>query len=258
MNNENLLEQARRNALAQTRALGNSMRRLELTEHYFAQSGGVVQAGPFLGMRLLPEVVWGDGDKLPKLLGCYEAELHGVLAQLVQRSPRRIINVGAAEGYYAIGLALALPQAEVWAFELDERARAICARAAALNGVADRLKLLGACDLAGLAAALDSPGPSLLLMDCEGAELQLLDPARLPGLAQCDVLVECHDFVDRRITPLLIERLAASHRVERIEEGARDPNRDTWLRTLPSSDRWLAVSEGRPETMSWLTAWAAR
>lgn len=250
------LDQAHRNAMAQTRGLANALRRLEMTEHYFDLTGGVVQTGPFLGMQLLAEVAWGDGDKLPKLLGCYEAELHGVFERLLRREHRRVVNVGAAEGYYAIGLALKLAQAEVIAFEMNERAQAICRAAAERNGVAGRLRVAGACDLAGLGAALAGPGPTLLVMDCEGGELELLDPARLPALAGCDIVVECHDFANRSITPVLIERLAATHRLERIEEGPRDPNRDTWLRTLPSADRWLAVTEGRPETMSWLVAWA--
>ena len=63
--------------IAQMSALA---RRRDLLRAVVHQVGWVVQDGPFAGMTL-PEA-WGDGALLPKLLGCYEAELHPVLAEI--------------------------------------------------------------------------------------------------------------------------------------------------------------------------------
>jgi hypothetical protein len=93
-------------------------------------------------------------------------------------------------------------------------------------------------------------------MDCEGAELQLLDPAEVPEIGSCDVIVECHDFLNPAITPALQKRLAATHDVEIVTEGARDPNQFAALQRWQSTDRWLAVNENRPSTMNWLVCWA--
>src|SRR4051794_20091819 len=49
------------------------------------KTGSFVLAGPFAGMRMLEEASWGDGDIAPKLLGCYEQELHPALAKAAQR-----------------------------------------------------------------------------------------------------------------------------------------------------------------------------
>jgi hypothetical protein len=242
------LDKERQSTLKQIRRAANGARRAELTEAYFRHTGGVVQAGPFAGMKLLQDAAWRDGDVLPKLLGCYEAELHPAIERRITAGPKRILNVGAAEGYYSIGLARRLPDAEVISYETSDASRGFAAQAAAENQV--RVDHRATCDLAELAAV--TVEPSFVVMDCEGAEARLLDPAAVPGLARCDILVECHDFFDRALTRTLVARLSPTHRIERIEEGPRDPNKNPWLRRFNSADRWLAVNEGRPETMHWL------
>ena len=75
-------------------------------QHAFAQltadHGLVVQGGPFKGMKYVPQIATPArliGDALlPKLVGCYEAELHGTLATLPQAKYTRIVNIGCAKG----------------------------------------------------------------------------------------------------------------------------------------------------------------
>jgi 2-polyprenyl-3-methyl-5-hydroxy-6-metoxy-1,4-benzoquinol methylase len=231
-------------------------RRAEITSALFKAQGGNVLSGPFAGMTMLPEASWGDGDLAPKLLGCYEAELHPALAKAIARDPRKVINIGCAEGYYAIGMARALPQARVFAFDTNTTAQQICGRAAAANRVAARANVGGTCTFDILRDIITKDDRTLLLVDCEGAELQLLDPAQVPSIQGCDVIVECHDFLDPAITSTLRQRFAASHDVEVVMEGPRDPNQFPALQRWQSSDRWLAVNENRPMTMNWLVCWA--
>src|SRR5258708_39673128 len=76
-----------------------------------------VLSGPFLGMPYLNEIIWGPIT--PKWIGSYEAELHSVVEQLIAGEYREIVNVGCAEGYYAVGLASRIPKVKVLAFDLD-------------------------------------------------------------------------------------------------------------------------------------------
>lgn len=233
--------------------LAASARRAELNAALARASGLKVQGGPFAGMTLIDQALWGDSDLAPKILGCYEEELHPALAQAVDAGPSVVVNIGCAEGYYAIGLARLLPQARVFAHDTLAEARELCARVAQLNGVESRVVIDGACSHGMLRRHLAGHARSLVVVDCEGAEVTLLDTAPVPELCDAHILVECHDFVDRAITDTLERRLATTHRVERIMEGPRDPNRYKPLRHMNSLDRWLAVSEGRPETMYWLS-----
>ena len=231
-------------------------RRAEINEEILRVAGPIVATGPFKGARLQIDTSWGEGDFTPKILGCYEQELHAAIEKAIARRPARVINVGCAEGYYAVGLARRLPEARVIAFDIDAKAQAICLKAAAENGVADRLSAEGACTPERLRALVAERGRTLVVMDCEGAELNLLDDATVAALANADLIVECHDFIDRAITATLTRRLGRSHILETVAEGARDPNRFTQLRTLGSLDRWLAVCEFRPEHMHWLACWS--
>ena len=84
-----------------------------------------VHTGPFRGMRYIHHAVHVQSSAYcPKLLGTYEQELHSVVDSLrTQRPYQRVINIGAGEGYYAVGLALHLPQSRLTAFEADPDSR---------------------------------------------------------------------------------------------------------------------------------------
>ena len=61
-----------------------------------------------------------DGDLPPKLLCCYEAELHPAIERAAARNPQLIVTIGCAEGYYAVGMARVLLAARVHAFAYEQ------------------------------------------------------------------------------------------------------------------------------------------
>ncbi len=118
--------------------------------------------------------------------------------------------------------------------------------------------MVGQCTPEGLAALLvEDPAP-LVVMDCGGDELALLDPVAVPHLARADILVECHDLKLRGLQEALLERLAMTHDVEVVRQGARNPHALAVLQEFAEQDRWLLMSEGRPEPGCWLVCRARR
>ena len=229
-------------------------RRLDLLaaigQHYSWQ----VQAGPFAGMLLPDELSLPEGDGLPKLLGCYEAELHPVIDDVVAMGPDLIVSVGSADGYYPAGLARALPAAFVHAFDTEPKTQDACRQTAAANEVANRVSVTGPCTPDLLQAILPRGRSSVLLCDAEGQERELIDPRRVPALRTAMLVVECHDYIDASITPTLMDRLSGTHTLAGVREGPRNPNLSPFLQGLDSLDRWLAVCEYRPAMMHWLVA----
>lgn len=213
-----------------------------------------VQWGPFKDMVLPAEASWGEGDLIPKLLGVYEAELHVSIEQAITRAPDVVINVGCAEGYYAVGLARRLPNAHVHAFDISEAAQKVCASAAEENGVGDRVTVHGRCEAEDLIKLVAGARRALLIIDCEGYELDLLTEPAVAAMAHCDLIVECHDFLNRTITPTLKARLEPTHQVGTYREGPRDPGMFQILHKLDTLERYLCVCEFRPELMYWLVA----
>lgn len=202
-------------------------------------AGWVVQRGPFQGMRY----VEAYGDLGAKVLGSYELELHDVVQELVESGYDTIINVGAAEGYYAVGFAKRCPQATVIAYEMSPAGRELCAAMARLNDV--RVDVRGtftADDLEDLPA-----GRTLMVMDIEGEELALLDPDIAPALARADHLVELHDFVDPAIKPTILARFGDTHRARII---ATQPRSAADFPELTSRTERV-LDEHRPGPMEW-------
>jgi hypothetical protein len=228
--------------------------RSRMTTRFVTQYGPSVQGGVFPGMVLPDEVsvVWGDGDKLPKLLGSYEAELHPILDKAFAREPAIVINVGCAEGYYAVGAAMRQQAAHVYALDINDTARRVCAEAAALNGMSARVSVCEKCSLDDIAALVHPEIPTLLILDCEGAEIKLLRSDLAPLLASADLVVECHDFIKRETSRRLAEHFAATHDVEVIREGSRAPVMHPFLNELTGLERAIATCEFRPEAMTWL------
>jgi hypothetical protein len=220
------------------------------TAAYLDRYGLEVRHGPFAGMRYLSGLDAISGDLVAKLLGTYEAELHPAIARWLDAAPERILDVGSAEGYYAVGLAHALPGATVYAYDIDPIARERCAALAALNDLQDRVVIGEACTPATLG---EHPEHGVaLLADCEGYERVLLDPAAAPRLQGWPILVELHEFLDPEITATLRDRFAATHHIEVIDGVVRDGAEYAELSGLGQRERRALLSERRPARMRWM------
>jgi hypothetical protein len=209
--------------------------------------GKVVADGPFKGMIYGKEAFCSA--YLPKILGCYESEIQPALDLLLEKNPPIILNIGAAEGYYAVGLARRFPQATVYASEIESHARDLCEDLARLNDVSERVRVIGECTLDELNALPLEGG--LILCDCEGCELELLQPEIVPGLRTCNLLVELHDCFDPRITPALRQRFESTHDITIIDSVPHDPAQVDTARFLPPPLRQVAVDDGRGEWLQW-------
>jgi hypothetical protein len=180
---------------------------------------------------------------LPKIVGCYEAELHGILTQVISRNYDLVLNIGCSEGYYAIGLSLRLPNACVFAFDIDPLARQHCHKIASLNHVSDRVTIQGECTMDQLQELVGDS--TLIICDCEGCELQLLRPDSAPCLRACDLIVELHDCFDPCTSKVVTGRFAQSHDTVVLNRASRDPAVYPLLDGLTSYRQRLAVSESR-------------
>ena len=220
-----------------------------LIANTLVHTGGLaVRAGPFKGMVLPSRVA--EGCFVPKLLGCYEAELHPVLEHIRQRAYPNVVNIGCAEGYYAVGLARLMPRSRVWAYDTDEKARATCARVAEENGVGDRIVLGGAFahdDFEQFTA-----GETVVIVDIEGAELNLLDPETAPVIKGLDIQVEMHNSFEVAFNRDFIARFEETHEIQRILPAERDISAYSELREFEHLDQLLAFWEFRRGPNPWL------
>jgi len=190
-----------------------------------ATLGRSVAAGPFSGLLLPEDFEESIASPVAKLAGVYEHQLQDALEQVIATGPICVANVGCADGYYAVGLALRLPGAEVLAYDIAKEARVMTSRLAQQNGVASRVHVFGRC------RAFKSQ-TQLIVCDIEGGEDALLNPSRVPSRSA--LLVETHDHVVPGVTADLIRRFAPTHDVNVIHHGSS---------AVPPSLEWLSAEE---------------
>ncbi len=214
------------------------------------RNGEYVVSGPFAGMRYVKYSLSSAWP--PKLLGLYEKELHPLLARLSKTQFKTIIDIGAAEGYYAVGMACAHPEAQILAFESDAHGQQLIAELAELNGVKGRVTVGGLCDIERLRHSLRQDPGALIIMDIEGGELDLLNPAEVPELAQCQILVELHDCFKPGLDEEILKRFQHTHNIERIWATPRTPADLTFHVKFFDWYVYRWICESRPPGMSWL------
>ena len=214
------------------------------------QQGTVVMQGPFAGMDFLPQSA--EGCHIAKLLGCYEQPLQPFIEQAITNAYPTILNIGCAEGYYAVGMAKRMPNTQVLAFDLNPKAQEVCAALAQKNAVSDRVKV----------GALFKPEDFethrnqkvLVLCDIEGAENELLNPEAAPALKGMDIIVESHECLIPGITKVLIDRFKDTHQITLInDDGQRNLQQaPQWFNNLAHLDQLLATWEWRSGATPWL------
>ncbi|MCF7817839.1 MAG: 50S ribosomal protein L11 methyltransferase [Kiritimatiellales bacterium] len=220
----------------------------------------IVLNGPFKGMRY-PHARSVGSTLFPKLLGSYERELHPVINSFPSRGYTAIVDVGCAEGFYAIGLARMLPAAKVYAYDINPKGRDLCQQMAELNGVSDRVSVGTECSDREL-LSLDLGGRGLIVSDCEGFEKELFSDSVIRQMERHDFLIEAHDLWDRSISPLLLERFKATHEMILIKSVCDSLKVDLYqyeeLRNYDKATRYYLMEEIRPECMNWLYMKAVR
>lgn len=175
-----------------------------------------ILSGPFEGMKFTIE-----NPHLIKLLGTYELEIAPAIEKLREFHFTKIINIGAAEGYYAIGFAILWPQATIYAFEsMPERQNAI-SQLAMDNALSERVSINGTCTANELISLLNQPQSTLIVCDVEGQEKELLKPEKIGNLVKAYILVELHDMYVDSCSKSIMERFEKTHYIETFSTRRR-------------------------------------
>jgi hypothetical protein len=207
--------------------------------------------GPFAGMRY-PEFSSAGSMLMPKLLGTYESEISHLFTRRYTEQFPSIIDIGCAEGYYAVGCAVLNSRAMVYAYDTSPAARKLCLGLASANGVANRVVLDTAC-IPSHFSQWDNKRV-LIISDCEGCESTLFSDATVALLKHADLIIEVHEFAGASLCDLT-QRLEATHEIcvfyskpdlDKAIEGSDDG--------VPLHERVLWTAECRPTTMPWLWA----
>ena len=217
----------------------------------------LVQYGPFKGMRLSQGSTWTRAELPSMLLGMYEKEVVQALVNLSRRKGGTFVNVGAGDGYFAIGALFSGLFSRTVCFEMSPRSRDVIVDTAELNEVGASLDVFGLADKSFLdkieAVKEFVFENSVFLFDIEGSEIELIDSWTLERMAEATLVIETHStFVAKEEQDRLEVLCHKFHNVSEIKTEERNPGAYPELVQWSDDERWAVCSEGRPERGRWL------
>jgi hypothetical protein len=170
--------------------------------------------GPFKGMKY-PEFLSLGSTLIPKLIGSYEAELHPIIDEIIECGYEEIWDVGCAEGYYAVGLALMSPTSKIRAYDIDIHSRKACLKLVELNNVSNQVSIYSECNSKDINDFDFKNG--LIISDCEGFEYDLFRAVSLEG-KKLNYLIEVHEWpLEFNMADKLIQLFSKTHNIQIIE-----------------------------------------
>lgn len=209
--------------------------------------------GKFKGM-LYPSLEAFKSSLYAKIIGSYESELDDTFENIKNKNYELIMDIGCAEGYYAVGLGLIFPESKIIAYDIIEKARDLCRKMADLNNLGDRIELRDKCT-AGDLQNFEFDGKTLIICDCEGFEKQLFTSENIHNLEKTDLLIEVHDFIEINISNYLESLFSKTHKINKIKsiddlDKAKLYDYEQ-TNNLDLETKRILFQEGRPQLMEW-------
>lgn len=232
-----------------------SRRRQRLGRYLHQRFSGRVYSGEFAGMLVRRYGSW-DADSISAfLLGSYEAHIQKKLCSWGS-AESIFIDIGSADGFFAVGLLRAGYASKSICFELSKDGQETIKLNAKINDVAEKLDVLGKATKQTLKKSLSDNARSrtLMLIDIEGGEYDLLDEETVELIKNCHVVLEIHEIYAEQRAKLdgLLARLSEHFHLDFIDSIPIDVNAYPILDDLHEIDRLLAFCESRPKKMRWI------
>jgi hypothetical protein len=180
---------------------------------------------------------------VPKIVGSYEYQLQPWFSQITKSNYSDIIDIGSAEGYYAVGLAKKMPNAIIHCYDINEKDIEFSKQMAKVNNV-NNLTWNTFCDENTLLKFVYR-GKTLIISDCEGYELKLFTKAVIEKCKHVDFLIELHDVVNPIISSHILSSFQNTHTFTVVNNRNVDYSKLNGLQKLSPKEREFALFEHR-------------
>ena len=223
-----------------------------LSYEHAQKNNFVVQNGVFKDLKINKDISWGQGDIASKIYGLYENRIQKILKEI--RKPI-LIDVGAADGYFAIGSLYSGLSEYCYAFEQSEIGKKTLLKTAKINNVSSKLSIKGKVDSKNFLSMLPKDidfSQVVLLCDIEGEEYNLFTNDILKKLAKANLIIEIHNNVEEKIQKQFLQRVKKYFNTSIIIDNQKEYVDLPLLHSLNDIDRALIACEGRSYIGKWL------
>lgn len=173
--------------------------------------GSRIYFGPFSGTKIPIKAY--SFLTISEILGLYESCLHSAFDNLLNKEINNVVLVGGNNGYYAAGISCLLDPQLINIYESDDKFHPIINSWVLENNLRDT-NILGKAtieEFERINVKID-----LVFMDCEGYEIELLNPQLFLWQQKTEILLELHPFYVDNLIAILTSRFRKTHKIEII------------------------------------------
>ena len=220
-------------------------------------SNNKILYGPYSGTKILSTYGWSNIDFCPKYLGSYEYQVQKKIIDLNKKKKfDYFIDLGAAEGYHIISLLKKKIFKQGLAFEISKKSREILKKNAQINKLNNRIRIYKDANLSSLKNTLRNFNHRrlLFLVDIEGQEYDLFDKDFCKIFSKGTFIIEEHPFniSNKRKIKNFNQNIKKYYNVEILKDTPKNPFNFSILEKYSDDEKYLMMSEGRPESMQWV------
>ena len=210
-----------------------------------------VKNGLFKNLKINKDISWGKADIASKVYGLYENNIQKVLEEI--KKPI-LIDIGAADGFFAIGCIYSGISKHCYAFEQSNLGRSALSKTAELNKVSENITIKGGVNSQNFLSLLPQDidfSKAIVLCDIEGEEYSFFTDNILKKLEKSHIIIEIHNTHNKNNEIKLMKRIKSKFNVTIITGSENDYSRLPEIQLLNDIDRNLIACEGRSYIGKW-------
>ena len=211
--------------------------------------------GPFKGMKLNPNSYLSKYILANFALGSYENKVQKELENFSKKYQYDVfIDIGGADGLFAIGVLVNNMFKKTIVFELEKRGQRAILENAKLNSVSDKIEINGIADSNSLSKVISNNPNSVLLMDIEGAEFDIFNKNLLLKMSKMPFIIEIHCFKqdDQKKYKKLKELIKLTHDFKVLNNDKQELSSHVHLKDFTDMQKALVLTERRTIRAEWL------
>tara|TARA_B100001059_G_C17767495_1_gene546455 strand:+ start:222 stop:1112 length:891 start_codon:yes stop_codon:yes gene_type:complete len=213
--------------------------------------------GPYAGTKILNSFGWSSTDFAAKFLGTYESQIQKKIILLSKKFKlKNFVDLGAAEGYHIVSLLNKNYFSKGIAYEINKKSRDLLKKNSITNKVIKKISIFSGASFDSLSKNLHNinQNQTLFLVDIEGNEFNLFNDKFCNFFSKSFFIIEDHKFNVRNKKTInkFYKTIRKKFKVEIIKDIPKNPFEYKILDKFTDDEKYLMMSEGRPETMQWI------
>ena len=213
--------------------------------------------GPYAGTKILNSFRWSNTDIAAKYLGTYESQIQKKIILLSKKFKlKNFVDLGAAEGYHIVSLLNKRYFSKGIAYEINKKSKDILRKNSIINKVLKKISIYSNASFESLSKNLKNINQkkTLFLVDIEGDEFYLFDDKFCNFFSKCFFIIEDHKFNIRNKKTLdnFYKTIKKKFKIEIMKDISKNPYEFKLLNKFTDDEKYLMMSEGRPESMCWI------